>query len=55
LHDKYAAKLDNGAAKRMVDKWSPFVRLHQKPDRIDVKANWPLLVQHYRKRNPAHA
>jgi len=49
LHDWYAAKKDEAAAKKMVLVWDPFVKLKQKGDRLDMKADLVGLAKHYGK------
>lgn len=48
LQEKYRAKLDHRASKLMVMKWSPFLELVEKDDRVDCKANWPLIRKRLR-------
>jgi len=49
LQDKYKAKKDSRAAQLMAMKWSPYVELVRKGDRLDCKANWPLIRTRLRR------
>jgi glycosyltransferase involved in cell wall biosynthesis len=49
LQDLYKAKRDEEAAKKMCYEWHPFVTLHKKNDRVDMKTDIKSLATHYKK------
>ena len=46
LHEWYASKKDEAAARKMVLKWDPWVTLKQKGDRLDMKCDLAGFAKH---------